>query len=207
MSPHNRRIPDLMLERYLADAMDAKARRQVEALLAESPADAARLAELRANSEAFLQRHPPEGMLAHLRTLNLSAEQRVPLVGALTRRCLTEAQRPEASYISDEFVALCLASRLDPGHALQHPGFNSPGEAPISRFIVAVDDLLEKALAEHPRLALLKPLLLANTPRPPELSEQAVLHLATVLERQVEKHPDLPAEFKGPLTRILSRLR
>jgi outer membrane protein OmpA-like peptidoglycan-associated protein len=54
-----RRISEPLLECYLVDSLEAEARAQVEALLAESEADRARLEELRAESAAFLLRQPP----------------------------------------------------------------------------------------------------------------------------------------------------
>jgi hypothetical protein len=62
-----RRIPDSLLERYLADALDALARARLEATLASSPEDQARLDELRADSAAFLIQHPPEPLVERFR--------------------------------------------------------------------------------------------------------------------------------------------
>jgi hypothetical protein len=59
MTPGTRRIPDALLDRYLADDLRVEAKARLEATLASSPADQARLAELRADSAAFLVQHPP----------------------------------------------------------------------------------------------------------------------------------------------------
>jgi hypothetical protein len=59
-----RRIKDALLERYLAGALPAEARAQLEAVLAESEADRARLKELEADSAAFLVKHPPGPLVA-----------------------------------------------------------------------------------------------------------------------------------------------
>jgi hypothetical protein len=59
MTPEPRRIPDALLERYLAGALPPEAKARLETTLAASPGDQARLAELRADSAAFLLRHPP----------------------------------------------------------------------------------------------------------------------------------------------------
>lgn len=64
MSRHVRRIKDPLLERYLAGDLDAAAKARVEELLRESEADQQRLAELRADSQAFLTQHPPGQMIA-----------------------------------------------------------------------------------------------------------------------------------------------
>lgn len=58
MNAEPRRIPDALLERYLADALSAEAKARLEATLAVSPRDQERLKELRADSEDFLLRHP-----------------------------------------------------------------------------------------------------------------------------------------------------
>jgi hypothetical protein len=62
MSP--RRIPDPLLERYLAGALEGEPRARLEALLARSGEDRARLEELRADSAAFLSYHEPAPLVA-----------------------------------------------------------------------------------------------------------------------------------------------
>jgi hypothetical protein len=57
-------LPEGVLERYLADALDPQAKARVEALLAVSPELRARLDELRADSAAFFVRHPPGPLVA-----------------------------------------------------------------------------------------------------------------------------------------------
>jgi hypothetical protein len=64
MTPEPRHIPDALLERYLADALPAEAKSRLESTLASSPEDQARLAELRADSAAFLLQHPPGPLVA-----------------------------------------------------------------------------------------------------------------------------------------------
>lgn len=59
-----RRVKDSVLEAYLVDALAADARAGVEAALAASEADRARLEELRADSAAFLVQHPPGPLVA-----------------------------------------------------------------------------------------------------------------------------------------------
>jgi hypothetical protein len=59
MSVRSRRLTEPLLECYLVGSLDAEARARVEAVLAESEADRARLDELRAESAAFLVQHPP----------------------------------------------------------------------------------------------------------------------------------------------------
>jgi hypothetical protein len=64
MTPEPRRIPDALLERYLADALPTEAKARLEATLAASSGDQARLAELRADSAAYLLQHPPGPLVA-----------------------------------------------------------------------------------------------------------------------------------------------
>ncbi|MGA9520639.1 MAG: DUF4384 domain-containing protein [Myxococcaceae bacterium] len=59
MAGENRRIKDPLLEKYAAGGLTAEARAEVEKVLAESEPDRARLAELEAESRAFLTAHPP----------------------------------------------------------------------------------------------------------------------------------------------------
>lgn len=59
-----RTIKDALLERYLAGALAPEPAAEIERLLAQSPADQARLTELRADNQAFLLLHPPAPLLA-----------------------------------------------------------------------------------------------------------------------------------------------
>lgn len=62
----NRRLTDLQLERYLTEALAPEQRREVESVLASSPDDAAALADLRAENEAFLVRSPAPAFAARV---------------------------------------------------------------------------------------------------------------------------------------------
>lgn len=66
MKPEGRRIPDVLLHRYLASVLEGEVRERVEKLLAESEADRARLEELHAEASAFLVSHPPASLVAHV---------------------------------------------------------------------------------------------------------------------------------------------
>jgi hypothetical protein len=66
MKPEGRRIPDVLLHRYLASVLEGEARARVEQLLADSEVDRARLEELRAEASAFLVSHPPGPLVAHV---------------------------------------------------------------------------------------------------------------------------------------------
>ena len=54
-----RPIPDALLERYLAGDLDAARAAEIEARIAASPIEKARVEGLRADSAAFLIQHPP----------------------------------------------------------------------------------------------------------------------------------------------------
>lgn len=63
-----RPIPEALLEKYLADALDGAARADVERRLAGSPEDRRRLEALRASSAAFLLQNPPGRFAARVTT-------------------------------------------------------------------------------------------------------------------------------------------
>ena len=67
MTSQARRIPDSLLECYLADSLDALTRTRLEETLASSPVDRTRLEELRAESAAFLIQHPPGPLVERFR--------------------------------------------------------------------------------------------------------------------------------------------
>jgi anti-sigma factor RsiW len=69
MSTKSRLIPEPLLECYLMGSLDEEARAEVEAALAQSEADRARLEELRAESAAFLLQHPPEPLVERFEAL------------------------------------------------------------------------------------------------------------------------------------------
>lgn len=69
MSTESRLIPESLLECYLVGSLDEEARAEVEAALAQSEADRARLAQLRAESAAFLLQHPPEPLVERFEAL------------------------------------------------------------------------------------------------------------------------------------------
>ncbi|HZH77518.1 MAG TPA: hypothetical protein VEY88_15950 [Archangium sp.] len=90
MRPEGRRIPDVLLHRYLASMLEGEALERVEKLLAESETDRARLEELRAEASAFLVSHPPGPLVAHIeRTVLERKRRRWWLIGALAVPVLT----------------------------------------------------------------------------------------------------------------------
>ena len=90
MSQGARRLRDAVLEMYLASALDAEARARVEAVLAGSEADQARLAELRADAEALLVSHPPAAFAARVEPAPRGEGWRWGVwLGAVLAACLT----------------------------------------------------------------------------------------------------------------------
>ncbi|HLL06223.1 MAG TPA: hypothetical protein VK539_36965 [Myxococcaceae bacterium] len=76
MRTGTRRIPDALLERYLASALPEEHKARLEGLLSTSAEDQARLRQLRADSEAFLLRHPPGPWMARLEQQRRSRQWR-----------------------------------------------------------------------------------------------------------------------------------
>lgn len=93
MTPQARRIPDTLLERYLTDALDAQTKALLEATLAESPEDRARLEELRADSAAFLIQHPPGPLVERFR----QERKRARWSGSSSRAPSLTSARPSPS--------------------------------------------------------------------------------------------------------------
>ena len=90
MRPKGRRIPDVLLHRYLASMLEGEALKRVEKLLAESETDRVRLEELRAEASAFLVSHPPGPLVGHVeRTVLERKRRRWWLIGALAVPVLT----------------------------------------------------------------------------------------------------------------------
>jgi anti-sigma factor RsiW len=207
MKPDPRQLSDLMLEKYLADALDAKSRKHVEDVVAKSPADAARLEALRADSADFLRRYPPESMVARYEAQASVHTRRVSLVAALARKALQAAGQPEAAYLSDEFVALCLRSRMDTVHAPQHPAFTGPGDDFIVEHIVALDDIVATVLSEPQHGEHLVHLVHPESAPSPAPTEPAMVALVARLRGLVENHPDVPKTLKPHLVSVIKELK
>ncbi|MFP2926317.1 hypothetical protein ACLESO_14075 [Pyxidicoccus sp. 3LG] len=123
MSPGERRIKEPLLERYLADALAPEARQQVEAVLADSEADRARLEELRADSAAFLVRRPPGPLVARYEE-SLPAKRRpwwMLLVPALAASVLVVVWPREDPYTVKGGVSLVVHRKAGEGSARVEP--------------------------------------------------------------------------------------
>ncbi|HEX8436368.1 hypothetical protein [Archangium sp.] len=135
MSAGARRLTDPMLECYLVDALDAASRAQVEAVLAESEADRARLQELRAESAAFLVQHPPGPLVARFE----SSQRRwwhnplalfTPVLAVAAAVALVVLVPTEDPYTTKGGVSLALHRKQGEGSVRVTPGETlSPGAA------------------------------------------------------------------------------
>jgi len=207
MKPGQRQLSDFMLEQYLADALDAKARSHVEAVVARSPADAARLEALRADSAELLRQHPPEAMVARYRAQVSSQPRRVSLIAALARKTLQAAGLPEAAYLSDDFVGLCLRGRMDAVHAPQHPAFAEPGEDFIVELIFALDDIVSTVLSEPQHGQHMEYLVSSGSSPSPAPEKPALEALVTRLRGLIESHPEVPKQLKPHLLSVIEEAK
>jgi hypothetical protein len=129
MSTGPRRITEPELEFYLVGALDAEARARVEAVLAESEADRARLEELRAESAAFLVQHPPGPLVERFEVSQrrwrrgLMAAQLTPVLAMAAAVMLVVLFPPtEDLYTTKGGVALTLHRKRGEGSARVTPG-------------------------------------------------------------------------------------
>lgn len=125
----SRRLKDAVLEKYLAGDAGAELAAMVERTLDGSPDDAARLAELRADSAAFLLLHPPGRAAQKLAPAPRRLFAWAPLAGALAAALvLVLLPRLEPTSSVKGGLALTVHRRtaegsqaLSPGTVL-HPG-------------------------------------------------------------------------------------
>ena len=126
----SRLLKDAVLEKYLAGDAGPEATARVERALAQSPEDAQRLAELRADSAAFLLLHPPARAASRLSPAPPRRWQVwAPLVGAAVAAAVVLLLPPaEPDLATKGGLALTVHRRtadgseaLAPG-AVLHPG-------------------------------------------------------------------------------------
>ena len=132
MNESKRQIKDALLERYLADDLRGDAKGALERLLESSEADQARLAELRAESKAFLTSHPAGPLVARFesqpgrRPSLLQALVAATAAAALAAfAILVSVKKPEPDFSPKGGVALTLykkqgdrAVKVEPGTTL-----------------------------------------------------------------------------------------
>lgn len=156
----SRQVKDPVLEAYQAETLDAAARAQVEQLLATSPADQARLTELRAESQAFLIQHPPAAFVAKLAPqkakawwawLPLAALVATGLAVVVIQGREGVTGGPAVSFKGEQGLALTIHRRTDSGSevlgpdAVVHAGdevrFSASAPAPGYLAIFSGDEL------------------------------------------------------------------
>ena len=130
----SRQVKDQVLEAFLAQTLDSAARTQVELLVASSPDDQARVAELRAESLAFLIQHPPAAFVAKLAPPKARAWWATPWawvpLGALVAAGLAlfvvqeksaEREDPEVTVKGERALALTIHRRTETGSEVLAP--------------------------------------------------------------------------------------
>jgi hypothetical protein len=133
----SRRLKDPILEKYLSGAMDAARVAEVERVLGESPEDAHRLADLKAEGEAFLIKHPAGAFAAKLEPEALPFWRKAvvwaSLAGVLATVVVLTVMRPKPVEPENTIkggVVLALHRRLPQGSALVGPqDVLHPGDA------------------------------------------------------------------------------
>ncbi len=109
---NGRQIKDALLERYLAQDLGDADKSRIEKALQDSPADRARLDELRADSQAFLTMHPPGPLVARFessrqrRRLWLLPAFAAPLVAAAAMMLLRVAPPAQDDFAAKGGVSL-----------------------------------------------------------------------------------------------------
>jgi hypothetical protein len=175
MKPEGRRIPDVLLHRYLTAVLEGEARERVETVLAESEADRARLEELRAEASAFLVNHPPGPLVAHVERMVGARKRRrwwwggallAPVLTGLAALTFLLARPDELSSgerdwaLKGSGVALRVHRQLDAGSVPVKPTDElAPGdllrlevEARTAGFLAVVgQDSNGKVIVYHPR--------------------------------------------------------
>ena len=120
MTAQARRIPDALLERYVTDSLTGENKARLEAQLAASAEDQARLAELRADSAAFLLKYPPRVVVQRFEQDRRRARWRwplllVPALAAATVAVLVLRQPPEDPFTAKGSVILRMNRKADTG--------------------------------------------------------------------------------------------
>ncbi len=130
-----RRLKDAVLERYLAEALAAPARAEVEAVLAASEPDRRRVEELRADSAAFLTSHPPGRFAAQVANKRRSkvfwALSLVPAAVLAASVAVFVGGQVEPPWSAKGGVALAVHVRRGQGSAKLKPGESVPRGAAL----------------------------------------------------------------------------
>jgi hypothetical protein len=135
-----RQIKDALLERYAAGEGDPELRAKIEATLAGSEPDRARLDELRADSAAFLTAHPPGPLVARFEEHRRTRRSRTLLkilapVLALTAAAVAFALFGPSLPVDRQGIRLAVFNAREPGAPVGPVDVVSPGDA--VRFLLA----------------------------------------------------------------------
>ena len=156
-----RPLPDALLERYLAGDLTGESLAKVERAIADSPSERARVEELRADSAAFLIRHPPGPLAAKLEKPKRSWLLWLPLAAAAAALLIffvRPAVEPESS-VKGSVVLTVFRQRGDaPAEQLENGATVRPGDhvrfsitAPADGFVAVISrDGAGKVSTYHP---------------------------------------------------------
>lgn len=156
-----RPLPDALLERYVAGDLAGESLAKVERAIAESPTERARVEELRADSAAFLVRHPPGPLAAKLEKPKRAWMLWLPLAAAAAALLIffvRPAVEPESS-VKGSIVLTVFRQRGDaPVEQLENGATVRPGDhvrfsitTPADGFVAVISrDGAGKVSTYHP---------------------------------------------------------
>ncbi|MBM4777721.1 MAG: DUF4384 domain-containing protein [Archangiaceae bacterium] len=156
-----RPLPDALLERYVAGDLTGESLAKVERAIAESAKERARVEELRADSAAFLIRHPPGPLAAKLEKPKRRWLLWLPLAAAAAAMLVFFIQppvEPEHSVKGSVVLTVFRQRGDDPVERLENGATVRPGDhvrfsitAPADGFVAVISrDGAGKVSTYHP---------------------------------------------------------
>lgn len=156
-----RPLPDALLERYVAGDLTGESLAKVERAIAESPKERARVEELRADSAAFLIRHPPGPLAAKLEKPKRRWLLWLPLAAAAAALLVFFVRppvEPESSVKGSVVLTVFRQRGDDPVERLENGATVRPGDhvrfsitAPTDGFVAVISrDGAGKVSTYHP---------------------------------------------------------